>query len=98
MAGSSSSAYQNEAASPEVTLDVVVHRHDDGNEYLAFHVQQFVETSVICRKNGPDELGQRDRLSAGDFFVRPPGKPQTERITDARAIQELIYRPAGFKS
>lgn len=77
-------------ASPEVMLDVVLHRHDDGNEYLAIHVHQFAETPIICKRNCPDDVQRRDRMTAGDFFIRPPGKPQTEKVVDASRLHDLL--------
>ena len=73
-----------------MTVDVVVHDHDDGNRYLVINVHQFGETPVVCRHNGPDNLRLRDRLTPGDFFIRPAGKPQTERITDAAKLHDLL--------
>lgn len=77
-------------ASPHIRVDIVLHRHDDGNEYLVFLIHQFTETPVVCKKNSPDGLRERDRFSAGDFFVRPPGKPQTEKVTDASRLHDLL--------
>lgn len=85
-------------ASPVVTLDVVLHRHDDGKEYLAINVHRFSETPVVCKSNGPSELQSRDRITAGDVFVRPPGKPQTERVMDASRLHELLELAAETRA
>jgi predicted HTH transcriptional regulator len=78
-------------ASPQVAVDIVVHDHEDGKRYLAFHVHQFKDSPVVCRINSPDDLKQRDRLAAADFYVRPTtGTPRTEKVTDAARMHDLF--------
>src|SRR5437588_3304353 len=38
----------NKYASPQVSVDIVLHDHDDGNRYLAFHVHQFKDSPIVC--------------------------------------------------
>ena len=69
-------------ASPQITVDMVVHHHDDSNTYLAIHVHQFQDSPVVCRDNSP--VKQEDRLVAGEIYVRSNvGKPQTVKVTEA---------------
>jgi hypothetical protein len=77
-------------ASPEISLDIVVHRHDDSKEYVAINVHQFTEMPVVCKKNGPDGLTPRVTIAAGDIFVRPPGKPRTETVKEASRLHDLL--------
>lgn len=86
-------------ASPQVMVDIVVHDHDDGNRYLAFHVHQFKESPVVCRKNSPDNLKPKERLAAGDIYVRPTtGTPRTEKVTDAVRLHDLLELAAEFRA
>ena len=86
-------------ASPQVTVDIVVHDHDDGNRYLAFHIHQFNESPVVCRKNSPDSLKPKEQLTAGDIYVRPTtGTPRTEKVTDAIRLHDLLELAAEFRA
>jgi hypothetical protein len=86
-------------ASPQVTLDIVVHDHDDGNCYLAFHVRPFKDSPVVCRKNTPDDVKPKDRLAAAEIYVRPTiGKPQTVKVTDAAQVHDLLELAAEFRA
>lgn len=86
-------------ASPQVSLDIVIHDHDDGHRYLAFHVHEFKGCPVVCRNNSPDDVKQKDRLAAGDIYVRPTtGKPQTVKVTDAGLLQDLLQLAAEFRA
>lgn len=86
-------------ASPQVNLDIVLHDHEDGNRYLAFHVHQFKESPVVCRNNSPDSLKPKERLTAGDVYVRPQtGKPQTVKVTDATRLHDLLELAAEFRA
>ena len=89
----------NKYASPQVNVDVVVHDHDDGNRYLAFHVHQFNDSPVVCRKNTPEEVRPKDRLAAADFYVRPTtGVPRTEKVMDAARLHDLLELAAEFRA
>lgn len=86
-------------ASPQISVDIVLHDHDDGKRFLAIHVHQFDESPVVCRNNSPDDLKPKDRLSAGDVYVRPSiGKPQTVRVTDAARLHDLLELAAEFRA
>jgi hypothetical protein len=86
-------------ASPQVVVDIVIHDHEDGNRYLAFHIHQFKDSPVVCRNNSPDDVKPKDRLSAGDIYVRPTsGKPRTEKVTDASRLHDLLELAAEFRA
>ena len=38
----------NKYASPQVSVDIVLHDHEDSNRYLAFHVYQFKDSPIVC--------------------------------------------------
>lgn len=86
-------------ASPQVSVDIVVHDHEDGKRYLAFHVHQFNDSPVVCRNNSPDDVKAKDRLAAGEVYVRPTtGKPQTVKVTDAVRLHDLLELAAEFRA
>lgn len=86
-------------ASPQVNVDIVVHNHDDGNCYLAFHVHQFNESPVVCRSNSPNDVKPKDRLAAGEIYVRPTtGIPRTEKVTDAARLHDLLELAAEYRA
>lgn len=86
-------------ASPQVSVDIVVHDHEDGKRYLAFHVHQFNDSPVVCRNNSPDDVKAKDRLAAGEVYVRPTtGKPQTVKVTDAARLHDLLELAAEFRA
>lgn len=86
-------------ASPQAIIDVVVHGHSDGKSYLAFHIHQFKDTPVVCRNNGPANVKPKERLAAGDIYVRPThGVPRTEKVTDAAQLHDLLELAAEFRA
>ncbi|SCZ86146.1 AlbA family DNA-binding domain-containing protein [Nitrosomonas mobilis] len=86
-------------ASPQINMDIVLHDHDDGKRYLTFHVHQFNDSPVVCRKNSPNDLKPKDQFSAGDVYVRPTiGKPQTVRVTDAARLHDLLELASEFRA
>lgn len=86
-------------ASPQVTVDIVIHDHDDGKRYLAFHVHQFSDSPVVCRNNSPEDVKPKDRLASGEIYVRPTtGKPRTEKVTDAARLHDLLELAAEFRA
>ena len=86
-------------ASPQVVVDIVVHEHDDSKLYLAIHIHQFKDCPVVCRKNSSEDVKPKDRLLAGDIYVRPSsGKPRTEKVMDAFQIHDLLERAAEFRA
>ena len=92
-------AQLNKYASPQVILDIVVHDDDDGNRFLAFHVHQFEDSPVVCRNNSPDGMKPKERLAAGEIYVRPTsGTPRTEKVTDAARLHDLLELAAEFRA
>jgi hypothetical protein len=86
-------------ASPQVVVDIVTHDHEDGKHYLAFHVHQFKDSPVLCRNNSPQDVKKKDRLAAGDIYVRPTtGTPRTEKVTDATRLHDLLELAAEFRA
>jgi hypothetical protein len=86
-------------ASPQVNMDIVVHDHDDGKRYLAFHVYQFSDAPVVCRNNSPDDVKPKDRLAAGEVYVRSTtGSPRTMKVTDAARLHDLLELAAEFRA
>jgi len=86
-------------ASPQIDLDIVVHDHDDGTRYLAIHVHQFRDSPIICRNNSPEDVKPKDRLTAGEVYVRATtGKPQTVKVTDAARLHDLLELAAEFRA
>jgi schlafen family protein len=80
----------NSYGSPEVGLDVVTHRSEDDKIYLALAVHQFRETPVVCKRGTPAGVVAKEQMRPGDFFIRPAGKPRTERVSDAHRLHELL--------
>lgn len=77
-------------ASPQITVDIVVHLNDN-QQYLVFNVHQFRESPIICRKNTPNEVAEKERMFPGDIYIRPhAGKPQTTRVVDSSTLNELL--------
>ena len=86
-------------ASPQISVDIVVHDHDEGKRYLAIHVHQFKDSPVVCCNNSSDDIKPKDRLSAGDVYVRPnTGKPQTVKVTDAARLHDLLEMAAETRA
>jgi len=47
---------------------------------LAISVGPLRSTPVICAKNGPEVLPQKDRLEQGAIYIRPEGLPQSRKV------------------
>ena len=75
----------NSHASPHVETDVVA-LHRDGKQFLCIYVHEFTDTPVVCQRGGPPA----SKLEPGGFYVRPHGKPQTTRISDALQMRDLL--------
>ncbi len=86
-------------ASPQVSLDIVIHDDDDAVRYLAIHVHQFKRSPVVCRNNSPEGVKSKERLAAGEIHVRPTtGKPRTVKVTDAILLDDLLGLAAEFRA
>lgn len=81
----------NAYVSPHVDLDIVVVPYRNGKEFLAIQVNEFVDTPLVCKKNGPDTIkGTSEELAKGIVYVRPVGVPRTTRITEAGQMHDLL--------
>lgn len=85
-------------ASPEIALDIVLHLATNDKQYLAINVHQFSECPVVCKCHSPQDIPAKDKFSPGDFFIRPPGKPRTERITQATQLHDLLELSAEHRA
>ncbi len=74
-------------ASPPVALEVVLVTYRNSKQFLAIQVHEFADTPIICKRNAPD--GNK-KMSAGEFYVRPLGKPRTTRIASADEMHDLL--------
>lgn len=77
----------NKYSSPPMQVEIVRVRYRNEQEFLAFQVREFEHTPYICKKNGPENVGQ---LFEGEIYIRPPGKPQTKIVTNAQEIDDLL--------
>lgn len=83
--------------SPHVNLDIAKVTYQDGKNkerFLAIRVHEFSETPLVCKKNGPAGTG----ISRGAIYVRPPGKPQTTKVTDSIQTHDLVEIAAEKKA
>jgi predicted HTH transcriptional regulator len=76
----------NAYISPSVEIDIVSVRDKAGKIFLTIQVEEFSETPLVCKKNGPDGMG----LVEGATFIRPPGMAKTTKITNASQMHELL--------
>lgn len=77
----------NKYASPPMQIEIVLVKYRSDKEFLAFQVKEFESLPYICRNNAPN--GNR-LLREGEVYIRPPGKPQTKKITNAQEMADLL--------
>jgi hypothetical protein len=77
----------NKYASPPIQVEIVRVKYRNGKEFLAFQIREFDHTPYVCRKNGPVGVGL---LYEGEVYIRPPGKPQTKKTTNAQEMDDLL--------
>lgn len=77
----------NKYASPPMQFEIVRVKYRNEKEFLSFQIREFEQTPYVCKKNSPDEVGL---LFEGEVYIRPPGKPQTKKVTDAREMGDLL--------
>jgi predicted HTH transcriptional regulator len=77
----------NKYASPPVKMDIVLVKYRNDEKFLAFQVHEFVDTPFVCKKNAPDN---NKILCTGEFYVRPPGKPRTIKVSSAEEMHDLL--------
>jgi hypothetical protein len=61
-------------------------KYSNGKEFLILQVDEFDHTPHVCKKNGPPG----SNLVEGEFYIRPPGKPQTKKPSNAQEMQDLL--------
>lgn len=74
-------------ASPPVGLELVMATYQNNKTFLAIQVHEFADTPIVCKRNAPD--GNK-KLCAGDFYVRPLGKPRTTKALSADEMHDLL--------
>ena len=75
----------NSYTSPHVNLTLATLPHGSGL-FLAIEVQEFTDTPLVCKKNGPSG----SKLVEGAVFVRPPGMAKTTRVMNAQQMHDLL--------
>lgn len=75
----------NAFVSRHADLAIVAVEHH-GKKFLALQVDEFLETPVVCKKNGPADSG----LVEGAVYVRSAGMARTTRITNASQMHDLL--------
>jgi predicted HTH transcriptional regulator len=76
----------NSYASPHVDLDIVTVQYSNGRTFLVIRANEFADSPLICKKNGPSSSG----LLEGCVYVRPPGIARTTRVTNAAQMHDLL--------
>lgn len=76
----------NKYASPHVELDIALVKYTNGHEFLAIQAKEFLDTPLVCKKNGPTGEG----IVQGGVYVRPPGVARTTRVVDAAQMHDLL--------
>lgn len=79
-------ATTNSYASLHVDLDIVTLQHSNGKTFLIMKANEFTDSPLVCKKNGPTQSG----LLEGSVYVRPPGVARTTRVTDAAQMHDLL--------
>jgi predicted HTH transcriptional regulator len=75
--------------SPGVSLDLVLHTHQDKKRYLVIAVHEFADTPLVCKRDGGP--GNRLEVTAGAVYVRPTtGRARTTKVTTAEEMHELL--------
>lgn len=86
----------NRYSSPSLRIDIVTVKYRNNNIFLAIQIHEFEELPFVCKHNGPDNI--KISLHAGDFYVRPSGKPQTKKVSSAEEMQDLLELSAERKA
>lgn len=77
----------NTYASPPIQIDIVLVTYRSDRRFLALQVKEFESLPYICKNNAPN--GNK-LLLKGEVYIRPPGKPQTKKVTDAQEMADLV--------
>ncbi|HLG12999.1 MAG TPA: ATP-binding protein [Blastocatellia bacterium] len=77
----------NKYASPPLSLDIVLVPYGNNTEFLAIRAREFELAPCVCKRNGPDQVKS---FREGEIYIRPAGKAQTKKVTDAHEPQDLL--------
>ena len=77
----------NKYASPPIKIDIVLVKYRNDKNFLAFQVHEFTDNPFVCKKNA--QVGNK-MLCAGEFYVRPAGKPRTIKVSSAEEMHDLL--------
>jgi hypothetical protein len=81
----------NKYVSPHIDTELVVVKYLN-KDFLVFQFHEFVETPLVCKKNGAEPEG--NSIREGCVYVRPPGMARTTRVTNAAQMGELLQLAA----
>jgi hypothetical protein len=73
-------------ASPSVGVALVLVAYRNERRFLAAQFSEFVDTPVVCRRDGPLNSG----LKQGAVYVRPPGLARTTEVRSAEQMHDLL--------
>ncbi|MBD2120808.1 helix-turn-helix domain-containing protein [Trichocoleus sp. FACHB-262] len=76
----------NAYISPYVDITLVTVDYSTEQRFLAIAVDEFLDTPLVCKKNGPSPKD----LVEGAIYVRSYGKPETTRIMRAEQLHDLL--------
>jgi hypothetical protein len=76
----------NKYSSPNIEMDIVLTKYKNDREFLSIQVNEFRDTPIVCKKNGPDGQG----IIEGAVYVRPPGVARTTRVMDSSQLHDLL--------
>lgn len=79
--------FANKYASPPIKIDIILVKYRNGKSFLAFQIHEFIDTPFVCKKNAPDN---NKILCAGEFYVRPAGKPRTKKVESVEEMHDLL--------
>jgi hypothetical protein len=77
----------NKYASLPLSVEVVRVTYRNQREFLAIQVPEFEFSPCLCKRNSPDHV---KLFQQGEIYIRPAGKPQTKKVTDAQELQDLL--------
>ena len=77
----------NSYVSPHVNVTLAV-LEKDAKDFLVIEVQEFADTPLVCKKNGPSD--SNTKLVEGAVYVRPPGMARTTRVMKAEQMHDLL--------
>ncbi len=73
-------------ASPSVAVEIVLVPYRNDRKFLAINVREFAETPIVCRRDGPSQIG----LKQGSLYIRPTGVARTSEVRTAEQMHDLL--------